>query len=461
MDRALYETIGLADAAAPIEVWPLTPERLAFIQLWRKAAGFVAGAKGAPEAIYSLCGLEGASKRRAIEAQEEMAGQGLRVLAVADWRGARPFTGAPEAAGFRFLGLIAFEDPLRTDAPDALRVAQGAGVSVAMITGDYPATARAVAARAGIDLSGGVLTGADIDAEPPEVLRERLRKVRVFARVRAEQKLVLVEAFQANGHVVAMTGDGVNDAPALEAAQIGIAMGRRGSDVAREAADLVLLDDSFAAIVDGVALGRRIYANLRKAMSYITAIHIPIAGLALAPLLLGWPPLLTPLHVVLLELVIDPVCALAFEAAPGEASAMKRPPRRADEALFGWRQIVDAGIAGTAILVVMILLYGWASAVSTTDEARGSTFAGLVVANLAFAFVASGVPGVGPLDPSRRTFWLVCGLALAALCSVLAFPGWSAMFGMSLPPLAVLAVALLVGMGVGGGSLWLSSGRRP
>ena len=461
MDRALIAAAGPAqDAGEPARVWPLAPGRPAYIQLWSSGGRFLAGAKGAPEAIFSLCRLEGEARRSAAQAQDDMAGEGLRVLAVAGWRGSRAFAGEPEDAGFRFLGLVAFEDPLRTDAPAALRVAQEAGVSVAMITGDYPATAQAIAGQAGIDLSGGVLTGADIDALSPAALRERLAGVRVFARIRAEQKLDLVDAFQANGHVVAMTGDGVNDAPALEAAQIGIAMGRRGSDVAREAADLVLLDDSFGALVDGVALGRRIYANLRRAMVYIAAIHVPIAGLAVAPLLAGWPPLLMPMHVVLLELVIDPVCALAFEAAPGEAAAMKRPPRKPDEPLFGRRQIAGAAMTGAILLGVLLLLYGGAAALLPIDEARGAAFAGLIVANLAFAFVASSVPGQGLLDRSRRSLWAICALALAVLGGVLAIPAWGEMFSVAAPPPVWLAIALTAGAGAGALALRLSSHDR-
>ncbi|WP_341024965.1 cation-translocating P-type ATPase [Brevundimonas diminuta] len=458
MDRALTRAAGSRqDGGEPVRVWPLTPGRPAYIQLWSAGGGFVAGAKGAPEAIFSLCRLTGAARRSAAEAQENMAREGLRVLAVAGWRGSRSIDGDPEDAGFHFLGLVAFEDPLRSDVPAALRVAQDAGVSVAMITGDYPATARAIAGQAGIDLSAGVLTGADIDALSSEALRERLAEVRVFARIRPEQKLALVDAFQAHGHVVAMTGDGVNDAPALEAAQIGIAMGQRGSDVAREAADLVLLDDSFGALVDGVALGRRIYANLRKAMVYIAAIHVPIAGLALGPLLMGWPPLLMPMHVVLLELVIDPVCALAFEAAPGEAAAMKRPPRKPDEALFGRRQIASAALAGAILLGVLLLLYGGAAALLPIDEARGAAFAGLIVANLAFAFAASSVPGLRLLDRSRRSFWAICALALAVLGGVLAIPAWGEMFSVAPPPPVWLAIALTAGAGAGALALRLSS----
>src|SRR3712207_445895 len=180
--------------------------------------------------------------------------------------------------------------------------------------------------------------------------RERVRRIRVFARIMPEQKLALVEALKANGEVVAMTGDGVNDAPALEAGHIGIAMGQRGTDVAREAADLVLLDDRFVSIIGGVRLGRRIFANLRKALIYVTAVHVPIAGLPLLPLVMGLPPILYPMRVILLGLVIDPVCSLAFEGEPSERHAMERPPRPASEPLFGTSQIVLGFIQGAVVL---------------------------------------------------------------------------------------------------------------
>jgi Ca2+-transporting ATPase len=210
--------------------------------------------------------------------------------------------------------------------PAAIRECQQAGIRVVMITGDHPHTARAIARQAGI-VSRGTLTGAELAALGDDAanLGRQLAGVNVFARVTPQQKLAIVNALKAAGEVVAMTGDGVNDAPALKAAHIGIAMGKRGTDVAREAAALVLLDDDFASIVHAVRLGRGIFDNLRKAMAYILAVHIPIVGLSFIPLLLGWPLLLLPAHVAFLEL-IDPACSLASRPSPKNPTSGRRAP---------------------------------------------------------------------------------------------------------------------------------------
>lgn len=328
MDRAVHglaERLEIPAGGTATESFPIKPELLAFIQTWRVDGGALKAAKGAPEAILRLAGADPDERARYQAVIEEMAREGMRVLAVAE---TEPVAGEPESAPYVLRGLIAFEDPIRADVPEAVAAARRAGVSVAMITGDYPATALAIARDAGIDTSGGVLTGAEVVDTPAQEVGDKIRNVRVFARVMPTSKLALVEAFKADGHIVAMTGDGVNDGPALAAAHIGVAMGQRGSDVAREAAHIVLLDDRFASIVAGIALGRRISANLRKALTYITAIHVPIAGLALAPILMGLPPMLLPAHVVMMELIIDPTCSLAFEAEPAEKDAMLKPDRK-------------------------------------------------------------------------------------------------------------------------------------
>jgi Ca2+-transporting ATPase len=287
-----------------------------------------------------------------------------------------------------------------------------------------------------------------------------VRTVRVFARVQPVQKLALVRAFQANGAVAAMTGDGVNDAPALEAADIGIAMGGRGSDVAREAADLVLLDDRFGSILGAVRLGRRIFTNLRRALIYITAIHVPIAGLALLPILLGAPPFLFPIHVVLLELVVDPVCALVFEAEPSEADAMRRPPRPPHARLFGIGEIATGLGQGLLILVAILWLYLGLLPLAGEAAARGSAYAALAVANLALALANAASAGIGLFSPHRRLFWsIAAGLALVLLGG-LYLPLVADLFRFSRPEIPHLALAVGVGLLAGGWSGALRALRR-
>jgi len=450
MDRAIRER-----AAAPLELapadsepertWPLSAGLLAITQLWRMSeTARLAAAKGAPEAIIKLCRLDATAADRVMQAVARFAEAGLRVLAVAVCPTTDGFPESPEAAAFQFEGLIGFRDPIRAEVPRALAEARRAGVRVVMITGDHPSTALTIARAAGIDASGGVLQGQALAELPFPSLREQLREVNVFARVAPEQKLLIVEALKADGEVVAMTGDGVNDAPALEAAHIGVAMGQKGTDVAREAADLVLLDDSFPSIVAGVRLGRRIFDNLRRALIYVTAIHVPIAGVALAPLLLGLPPILYPMHVVLLELAIDPICALAFEGEPSEVAAMTRPPRRADEGLFGPRQLGAALIQGASILVGVLGLYLWALQSGREAEARGAAFLALVVGNLALALSDSLAPGGKLFARHRLAYWAIAGAAVLTLALALEAPWLEAIFRMTQPSPPVLVAALLV-----------------
>jgi P-type Ca2+ transporter type 2C len=458
MDRAVHAICrtcaphDLRTAGEPERAWPLRPDRLAVIQLWRvQDDSQVAAAKGAPEAIFRLCRLPPEEVARLHGIIQSYAEQGLRVLGVASARAEGALVGEPHDMPFRFEGLIGFIDPLRSSAPASLQEARNAGIKVIMITGDHPATALAVARAAGIDTEAGVLVGSEIAALPFEALCEKLKRVRVFARILPDQKLRIVEALKADGEVVVMTGDGVNDAPALEAAHIGIAMGGKGTDVAREAADLVLLDDSFSSIVGGVRLGRRIFANLRHALTYVTAIHVPIAGLALGPILLGLPPMLFPMHIVLMELAIDPTCALVFEAEPSEEGAMKRPPRRSDETLFGPREIVIAVIQGVSILLGVLGLYWWAlsSAAGTEDEVRGAAFIALVVGNLVLALADSA--STGPLfSLARRAYWAIVLAIGAVLAVVFSVPALATVFDVALPPDHLTVIALAVGL-IGGG----------
>ena len=352
--------------------YPLQSDLLVFSQLWSDQAGhWQVAAKGAPEAIANLCHLQPARAAQFLAAADNLARQGLRVLAVAcSLPGAplHPEVAVPEPlqppAGvhdflFEPLGFVGLDDPLRPEVPAAITRAHGAGLKVVMITGDGPLTARSIANQAGLP-AGPVLLGSDLEGLPARELAERVCAVSVFARVMPHQKLQLVRALQAAGEVVAMTGDGVNDAPALKAADIGVAMGQRGTAVARESADLVLLRDSFNGLVDAIALGRRVDANLHRALAYTLAIHLPIVLLGLMPLLLGSQGLiLLPVHIALLHLVIDPACTVVFEALPAAPGLMHQPPRPPAAPLFGtatWRRALAQG---SALMLAALLLAFW------------------------------------------------------------------------------------------------------
>jgi Ca2+-transporting ATPase len=459
MDEAVG-ALGRATLAATEHLhaeWPLTreyglsPELPAVSRVWAADAGCrVIAAKGAPEAIATLCRLDPPARAALLAEVETMAGTGLRVLAVASGTVTEdPMPDDPRAYTLHFEGLLGFVDPLRSSARAAVMEARAAGISVAMITGDYPATARAIAAEAGIDLAGGVLSGTDLDALDDAALAQMLRTTRVFARVRPEQKLRLVQAFKADGEVVAMTGDGVNDAPALKAAHIGIAMARRGTDVAREAASIALLDDDFGRIVAGVRLGRRIFDNLRKVMIYIAAIHVPVAGLALLPLLFGLPPLLLPMHVVLIEMVVDPICSLAFENEPEERGIMQRPPRRADEPLVGVRHLLLALVQGLLLLAATLAVhYAARQAGMAEDLQRSLAFIALTAGNLALVRVngARGATLPRILERGHRVYWMVAIVASLIVASCVWLPAAAALFRFAPPSLAAASLAAAAGI---------------
>ena len=368
---------------ALVQTYALSPTLRAMSHVWRvgnDGSPHIVSAKGAPEAVMSLCHLPPELQAQWAVVVDAMASDGLRVLAVAQGQ----FVGdawpnSEHDFDFEWLGLIGLSDPLRAEIPQAIADCHSAGIKVIMITGDYPQTARIIANQAGLQ-SGDMLTGDAIDAMPDEVLSERIRAVSVCARISPNQKLRIVQALKRNGDVVAMTGDGVNDAPALRAAHVGIAMGERGTDVAREASSLVLVDDNFSSIVKSIRLGRRIYRNLQKSMAYIFAIHIPIAGLALAPIMFALPPLLMPLHIALLELIVDPSCSIAFENEPAEVDVMKRPPRDTVSPIFGIKQILASLFQGLCVLAATSTAY-WMSLSFTAEVQRAMVLVTLVTAN--------------------------------------------------------------------------------
>ena len=396
MDRAIFEAAG--GEAAVLNDGMVAGPRVGvrqgrpYVSHWWQAGPGLPHAvhvKGAPEAVFALCG----GGPDASEAWDALARQartwsesGLRVLAVAQGQAAEePADGSlTGCTALHLLGLLAFMDPLRDEVPHAVAECQGAGMRVVMITGDSPLTATNIAHQAGlIQGETRVMSGAQVDALNDPQLRQVVRDVAIFARVDPAQKLRIVRALQDRGEVVAMTGDGVNDAPALRAADIGVAMGQRGTDVAREAASLVLLDDNFASLVAATRAGRRIFVNLQKALGYLFAVHVPIVGVSLLPILIGGPILLLPLHVVLLELLIDPACSLVFEAEPGGKELMKKPPRAATARLFTPKAALQAlGVGGLSLLGVAGVQW-WARAAGASPEAlRLASLGSIMVANL-------------------------------------------------------------------------------
>jgi Ca2+-transporting ATPase len=431
--------------------YPLAPDLLAVTQVWDDGSGQVAVAtKGAPEAIFDLCHLP-AEQRSALDRQvQTLAAQGLRVLGVA--RGAGAGAALPELhhdLKLTFVGLLGLEDPVRPTVPAAVAECHTAGIRVVMITGDYPATATSIARQAGILHPEAVLTGQDLEALDDGALADRIHEVNVFARVVPAQKLRLVQALKAKGEVVAMTGDGVNDAPALKAAHIGVAMGGRGTDVAREAASLVLLDDDFSSIVASIKLGRRIYENIRKAIAFTFAVHIPIAGLSILPVFFpGWPLLLLPIHIVFLELVIDPSCSLIFEAEEAEADLMQRPPRDPQERIFSLTAILPALLQGCLSLAACLAVFLWARPTHGVDAARALTFTALVVSFL--AIILSNRSWSQSLLASLRNpnpaLWWVLGGTTGCLALVLAWPVAQRFFHFG--PMHAADVAVACGMGI-------------
>jgi P-type Ca2+ transporter type 2C len=448
--------------------YPLSNHLLAMSCVWESPTGdLIVGAKGAPEAIADLCHFTPKQQERLAKAIHSMAMAGLRVLGIAKGRmmGHVPKTHPqihPEPLTsdvrlptnqhdfeFEFVGLVGLSDPVRPTVAPAIAQCYQAGIRVIMITGDYPETAQTIAHQIGLEPMTEVLTGQDLDQMDESQLLMRISTVNIFARVVPEQKLRLVNALKRRGEIVAMTGDGVNDAPALKAAHIGIAMGERGTDVAREAADLVLMDDDFSSIVQAVSLGRQIFDNLKKGMAYTLAVHIPIAGLSLFPVLLGWPLILLPIHIAFLHLIIDPACTIVFEAEPAENDVMHRPPRDPKEPLFSRRTLGLALLQGTTTLVVLMgvftIAYYWGS-----DEldARAIAFTTLMISNLSMILVNRSWTRTAweVLKTPNLALWWVIGGGILFLGIVLYTPLLRQLFRFSFLHPEDLAISLVFGV---------------
>ncbi len=400
--------------------YPLSKDLLAMSRVFSNTGSeeSVIAAKGAPEAIFDLCHLTSSAITTFEKEVAQMASNGLRVLGVA--KATLHPGGLPSQQhdfDFEFLGLIGLADPIRPNVPDAIKECHNAGIRVIMITGDYPITAINIGREIGLTNPDLCITGPELHNMTDEELNERIKDVNIFARVVPEQKLKIVNALKRNKEVVAMTGDGINDAPALKAANIGIAMGEKGTDVAREASSLVLMDDNFASIVAAIRMGRRIFDNLQKALSYIFAIHVPIAGLSLIPVLSGSLPLiLWPVHIVFLELIIDPACSIVFEAEVEEKNVMCRPPKNIDEPFFGLKKILLSCTQGVSILIISLLVYFVGLKLGYTEkEVRTLTFVTLIVSNVAIILSnRSWSSNIFQIlrTPNKAVLWVVGGAIL-------------------------------------------------
>ncbi len=439
MEKALVELINRQQVDAShdhpdrklLKEYPLQSSLLVLSYAWELQENdqYIVGAKGAPEAILEVCHVPETMARAVEEKVTQLTGTGLRVLGVARATSSTLPVDQHDFA-FEFLGLIAWEDPIRPSVPAAVKECYDAGIDIKMITGDYAGTAESIARQSKL-VPKGTCVGADWDKLSPEESQRVVKESNVFARMVPEQKLKLVKALQSQNEVVAMTGDGVNDAPSLKAAHVGIAMGARGTDVAREAAHLVLLEDDFSHIVAAIRMGRRIYDNIRKAMAYVVAIHVPIAGLSILPLLLGWPMILFPAHILFLEMIVDPACSLVFEQEAGEHDIMNRPPRKAKGSIFSKDVLILSTAQGLLAFLVTFAVYAAALHQSASPEmARALTFGALVMCNV--ALILCNRRWDEPIwktlrEENKASFWVVIG-TLSMLLLIFNFSWLSEIF---------------------------------
>lgn len=427
-DHYLKDTKQLHPDRTLVHEYELTPDLLVITHVWKiqDQSNYVVATKGAPEAVYKLCHLDEKTIKQLSKYANTMAKKGLRVLGVAKANfSSNVWPKTPEGFNFQFVGLIGLSDPIRPTAKHAIDHCHNAGIRVVMITGDYPTTALAIAKQLDMQKHDGIITGNDLEKETYISLKERMNRTNIFARILPRQKLKIIHALKSNNEIVAMTGDGVNDAPALKAAHIGIAMGQRGTDVAREASSIILLNDDLSSIVEAIKLGRRIFDNIKKAMAYIFAVHVPIAGLTLIPLIVGWPLLFFPIHIAFLQLIIDPACSIAFEAEPEEKNIMNRPPRKLQKSLFSRRMIVLSITQGIIVLIISLGIYGIALFLDkNANEARALAFTTLVIANLCLILTNRSWSRtiVENFKKPNQAIWWIIGGGLVFLGAALYIP---------------------------------------
>ncbi len=457
-DIKLKNTEHLHEEWSLLKEYPLSRELLALSHVYKDAGEkfYLVAAKGAPESIFDLCHLS-QRKQKALKGKiEDMAAKGLRVLGVA--KAVYKNNNLPISQhdfDFEFLGLVGLVDPVRGAVAPAIVECYKAGIRVIMITGDYPITARNIAEQIGLKNPENIITGVELEKMSADELAEKIKNVNVFARVVPEQKLLIVQALKRDGEIVAMTGDGVNDAPAIKAAHIGIAMGERGTDTARESSDLVLLRDDFNSIVAAVRMGRRIFDNIKKAMAYIVSIHVPIAGLALLPVLLNWPIILYPVHVVFLELIIDPVCSIVFEAEKEEDDIMLRMPRNPLAPLFSGHLLLRSFFQGLISLVVISIIFDVALSSGFSDAySRTLTYIAFISSNIGLIFInrSFGRSILKIFKNKNTALWYVVIGVIFVLISSVYISSVRSMFRFEM--ISVTHFLIVAALGFAGGMFW-------
>lgn len=371
--------------------YPMSSELLSITHAWKpvSSGGFVVGAKGSPEAIIDLCHMTNVEAQEANKIVDQMAKSGFRVLGIAkSFSLSSPLPNKQHDFNFTFVGLVGIADPVRSDVSSSLAECYRAGIRVVIITGDHPVTARSIAQKIGLKKPENIITGETLDKMSEIELTRQIKEINIFSRVSPFQKLRIVDCLKAAGEIVAMTGDGVNDAPALKSSHIAIAMGKRGTDVAREASDIVLLEDDFASIVEAIRLGRRVYINLKSALVYLFAVHIPIVGMSVIPVFFNLPLVLLPAHIAFLHLIIEPASSIAFEVEPASKSIMDDPPRDPKEPLFDKQLWLPSFLKGISVFMALLGVFMIAlKRAQGEQDARALVFTTLIISNITLIFL--------------------------------------------------------------------------
>lgn len=433
--------------------YPLEGKPPMMTHVWQgKENQRIIAVKGAPEALMNVCALSAKDRAALLDATGSFTSKGFRVLAVgkSDFQGT-DFPESQQNLPFQPLGLVAFYDPPKAGIKQVLEAFYQAGVQVKILTGDNPVTAAYIARQIGLRDGEHIATGEQIMALDEQALLKEVGRITVFARMFPEAKLSVIRALKAQGEIVAMTGDGVNDGPALKAADIGIAMGRKGTEIARQASALILLNDDLGGMVTAIESGRRIYVNLRNAIRYIVAIHTPLILLVFLPLALNWtyPVIFDPVHIIFFELIMGPTCSIVYENEPARAGLLKEKPRPATSRLFGLRELAFSIVQGVVIAAALIVIYQIAlSGGQAEDATRAMIFIGLISANIALTTTNRSYQGsLGEsLKPGNKLIFYTLAINICLTVLIFLIPAVSGLFRLSMPDTGKVLFSIGCGM---------------